>query len=277
MNIKELSCRDFNKEDFVFIKLKEEYCNQPLLFDGFVWGICRKGLVKFKINGQEYILQSQEVFVILPKHIFTLIEYSSNVDLKLILASSDYLHSIPIAPDFDVLKNVWNHPCVKLQDEDMKDMIEICRMLGHRSITNEYSKNIRTILFLSLIFMIASFFQENTNKENVQLLLSHQEKLVYRFFDLVLQYYKTERNVSFYANKLCVTSKYLSTNVKTVTGYPVQSWIFEIIIAEAKHLLCTTGYSILQISEELNFLTVSSFVRFFKTQTGYSPLKYRKR
>lgn len=45
MNIKELSCRDFNKEDFVFIKLKDEHCNQPLSFDGFVWGICSKGLV----------------------------------------------------------------------------------------------------------------------------------------------------------------------------------------------------------------------------------------
>ena len=65
--------------------------------------------------------------------------------------------------------------------------------------------------------------------------------------------------------------------IKSVTGYSIQKWINEVIIIEAKRYIKTTTYTIQQISEELNFHTSSSFVRFFTQHTGYTPLEYRKR
>ena len=90
-----------------------------------------------------------------------------------------------------------------------------------------------------------------------------------------MMHYKQDRSVSFYADKLCLTSKYLSTVIKEVTGRSVLAWINETVIAEAKILLKTSEMTVMQISEELNFPNPSFFGRFFKQYTGVTPLKYR--
>lgn len=93
----------------------------------------------------------------------------------------------------------------------------------------------------------------------------------------MLQNYESQRRVSFYADKLCVTPKNLAKVVKGVTGHSVQEWINEVVVIEAKRCLKTSDMSVFQISERLHFMTPSSFVRFFRQHTGFTPLEYRKK
>ena len=76
----------------------------------------------------------------------------------------------------------------------------------------------------------------------------------------MLQNYESQRRVSFYADKLCVTPKNLAKVVKGVTGHSVQEWINEVVVIEAKRCLKTSDMSVFQISERLHFTTPSSFV-----------------
>ena len=126
----------------------------------------------------------------------------------------------------------------------------------------------------SLVLLTASKFEQANLK--CDRLFSRQEILTQHFFDLLSQFFLEKRKVSFYADRLFVTPKYLSTTVKTVTGFPIQNWINEIITTEAKRYMKTTDYTIQQIAEQLNFPTATSFSRFFKRYTGYKPLEYRK-
>lgn len=93
---------------------------------------------------------------------------------------------------------------------------------------------------------------------------------------MLLQYFELERSVAFYADRLGVTPKYLSVAMRSVSGCPVQKWISEIVLAEAKRYLCTTEMTIQQISDKLNFASLSSFIRFFLQHTLTTPLAYRK-
>ena len=104
---------------------------------------------------------------------------------------------------------------------------------------------------------------------------SRQEVLTEKFFEVLSKYYIKERSVAFYAEKLCLTPKYLSMTVKKVTGFPITSWMNEVVIIEAKRLLKMTDSTVLQISEELNFPNPSFFGRFFKQYAGMTPLAYR--
>jgi AraC-like DNA-binding protein len=99
--------------------------------------------------------------------------------------------------------------------------------------------------------------------------------LVHDFFELLAVHYTTERRVAFYASKLCVTPKYLTTMVKEVTGLSILEWINNVTVLNIKRLLRTSQATIQQISEELNFQTPSTFVRYFRQHTGTTPLKYR--
>ena len=99
--------------------------------------------------------------------------------------------------------------------------------------------------------------------------------IVEEFSKLLMQYHRESRKASFYADKLCISTQYLSRILRECTGRSVNSWITEFVIAEAKYLLKSSDMSILQISEKLNFPNPSFFTRYFKQYAGITPMKFR--
>lgn len=271
-NLQEKEISLVNIPDGIQTELKE----QSFLFNGFVWGICTEGSMQLKINFRKYRLEAHQLFTVLPEHILTILDYTPNFKLKIVLVSPDYLYKLPIIPDLDALKGAENSPCLNLNKEKQEEIVNLYEMAQrYGTIKDNGSEQIKMSLILSLSLIILSLFK-NYNSGNEKLILTRQEKLTNRFFELMWQYHRTERRVRFYADKLCVTPKYLSANIKTVTRHTVQEWLIEITIADAKRTLRTTDWSIQQISETFHFLTASSFVRFFRKHTGYTPLEYRR-
>ncbi|MDR1331291.1 MAG: helix-turn-helix domain-containing protein, partial [Tannerella sp.] len=103
-----------------------------------------------------------------------------------------------------------------------------------------------------------------------------QEALVEKFLNLVQTHYREERELKFYADKLGLTPMHLSKVVKAASRKSANDWIDEHVILEAKALLKSTGMTIQQISEELNFPSQSFFGKYFKRCTGMSPREYKK-
>jgi AraC-like DNA-binding protein len=106
---------------------------------------------------------------------------------------------------------------------------------------------------------------------------SRQAFLVENFTTLVRENYRMQRETAFYADKLCLTPKYLSEVIKSASGKSVPEWIDDYVILEAKALLKSTNMTIQQISEELNFPSQSFFGKYFKRNTGMSPKAYREK
>ena len=103
---------------------------------------------------------------------------------------------------------------------------------------------------------------------------NRQEKIFNRFLDLVQTHYKEERSISFYADKMCLTPKYLSLVIHQVSGRFAGEWIKDYVILEAKALLKSKAYTVQQVSDLLNFSNASFFGKFFKAAVGCSPRKY---
>ena len=102
------------------------------------------------------------------------------------------------------------------------------------------------------------------------------EDIYSRFMQYVFIHCREKRKVEFYASKLFVTSKYLSTVIKNVTGKTASDWIEDVLIEEIQYELKHSNESISEIAFKLNFPNISFFGKFFKRKTGVSPLKYRK-
>ena len=105
----------------------------------------------------------------------------------------------------------------------------------------------------------------------------HKKELTHKFFQLVMSNYKVNRSVTFYANSLCITPKYLTMVVKEVSGKSAKDWITEYMILELKGLLTNSTLNIQEIVEKTQFSNQSSLGRFFRRHTGLSPLQYRKK
>lgn len=90
-------------------------------------------------------------------------------------------------------------------------------------------------------------------------------------------FYRKERKVLYYADRLHLSASYLSTVVKRISGKTAAEWIDDYVVLEAKALLKSTKLTIQQISDELNFPSQSFFGKYFKRITGLSPKEYREK
>ena len=103
-----------------------------------------------------------------------------------------------------------------------------------------------------------------------------KNNIVERFIALVEEHYREERLIGFYADKLCITPKYLSKLVKENTGRSAGEWIESHVILEARAMLQSSDMTIQQIASSLNFPNQSFFGKYFKRATGLSPKQYRR-
>ena len=85
-----------------------------------------------------------------------------------------------------------------------------------------------------------------------------------------------KRSISYYAGKLCVTPKYLSTVCKKVSGKTAFEWINDYVVEDIKYFLKYSNKSIKEISEHQDFPNISFFGKYVKTHLGTSPTDYRK-
>ena len=104
---------------------------------------------------------------------------------------------------------------------------------------------------------------------------SRQRVVFDRFIVLVNEHAKNEHNLSFYADKLCLSQRYLSRVVWQASGVYAKEWIDRAVITEAKVMLRHGQLTVAAISEALNFPNPSFFNKYFKRQTGQTPLAFR--
>ena len=141
---------------------------------------------------------------------------------------------------------------------------------------NRFYKETLFKLGSAFAFNIGSVFYKQ-EKELVSEITSQTrgEKTLMTFMDLSAKYHKSERRVDFYAGKLSVTPKYLTTLIKKVSGKSAAQWIDEFIILEAKNLLKYSDMNIQEIAYDLNFPSQSFFGKYFKHHTSMTPGAYR--
>ncbi|MGN3984324.1 helix-turn-helix domain-containing protein, partial [Bacteroides fragilis] len=91
----------------------------------------------------------------------------------------------------------------------------------------------------------------------------------------VHEYCCSQRDVVFYAGKLCISTKYLTSICRSLTGHSAKKVIDDFTALEIKVLLQSTDLSIQEIADRLNFPDQSYLGRYFKRHEGVSPMEYR--
>ena len=98
-----------------------------------------------------------------------------------------------------------------------------------------------------------------------------------RFVSLVAESYRQAHDVKFYADRLCITTRYLSQITDRVVGKSPKQIIADYLLSEAKTYLDTTRLSIQEVADRLGFSSQALFCKFFKSQEKTSPSDYRIR
>ncbi len=252
-----------------------ELFKYPCRIDAVSIFICTGGRMECSINLKNYTVMPNTVVICRSSDIIQIIS-SHNLEAYAGVISTDFINELKISL---WQQSIYFSPDLfmrKVSDDDLKLLKYYYPQL--RDNINRQSKETPKIiqsLIQALVYTIISIM-DNDNQEVGAFKGSRNEQLFEKFMSLLSQYHNSERSVSFYADKMCLTSNYLSGEIKANSGKTASEWINEYVILEAKTLLMYSELSVQEISYRLNFPTQSSFGKYFKKQTGIGPSEFRK-
>ena len=237
---------------------------------------CTEGYIKFNMGLKNMKISENQLFVSLPEQIIQVTEISPDFRAGCMVFEraffnfqDDFMKAITIH------SNLLKYSFINLSACEMKEYIAIFGMMKEkiRDTNNKYrSQIIRNYCQITLYNIYNHIvFGEKEDNENPQ---SNDTRIFEKYIKCVEKNYRKEHCVNYYADKLCLTPKYLSTIIKRTSGKHAAEWIHEYIILEAKALLKSTKMSLQDIAEELNFSSPSHFGRFFKRYTRLTPKSY---
>lgn len=250
----------------------EHFVSSPFMYNGMIVLICLSGRSLINLNHKEYEIKENDILTIFPNHITQIVEVSDVFLYSALFLNWEYLLKSAIKTDLEVLQKIAKTPLVSVQKEDLNDVMSLYLLLSkHVNKSCSYEDLIKSLLN-SLILQLSLLY----NTRYVIRQMSRQEEVVELLFKHLFAHFKKERHISFYADKLCLSPKYLSKVVKNTTGKTISCWINNLIIIEAKRQLKNTTCTVSQISEDLGFASPSFFGTFFKRHTGMTPFNYKR-
>lgn len=256
----------------------------PCRFDGLLMLYCISGSVRISVNLNEYDISDNHLIITTPGKILKVTDVpeqdASDLKYLLIAMSSDFASGLRL--DLKSLLNdgvaLMETPVLRLEEDKIKLMSQYLSLMAEViRMEGEYQEDALRSLVASMLCVVAGVWSERLEEvRNTTSQTTSRSRMIFdQFIKLVSEYHTKYRNVGFYADKLCLTPKYLSKLIKTASGRSAPEWIDSYVILEAKNLLKYSDITIKEIVYRLNFPNQSVFYKFFKARTGMTPSDYR--
>lgn len=246
----------------------------------YVSFICKEGSIKIRLNLKDYLLRRGDSIIIVPGNIVENLEFSGDCRFVVFaFAQSNFADRLS-ASSVNSFRNFLNqnpNPArFHCSEETVQDFLYLYHLM--RSSFSKIQPDSRVELMEGFIRIYSclgwNLVMESAQKQQ-EVGLSRNELIFSQFLKDVRDCFLTHRTVDFYAGRQCLSPKYFARIIKEVSGKQASEWIKEYVILEAKTLLKVGDYTILQISEMLNFPNPSFFCKYFKSAVGCSPKKYK--
>lgn len=279
-SLKAFSSPERNRQPFqieIFDARRHFEVKYPHRHDFFEILFLVKGSGNHVIDGNRYPIHPPCVFFMSPGQAHKL-EFSNDIEGFIYLFTPDFYlfdrnnqNRLIEFPFFFTIQKT-NPPLQLSQNEERKFL----ESLFVRAIAEvgqaEYSPDmLRSLLDLILITCSRLYPSDDqmTSKGKGHL-------LVKRFYQLVEENYHLNLSVGQYAGQLAVTANHLTQTIKALTGKTSAQIIHAKQILEIKRLLAHTNLGVTEIATNMSFPDQSYFTKFFKRETGKTPLAYRE-
>ena len=251
------------------------YKNFPVRLKCEIFVLCTDGEVEAIINLDKITVKANEMVTLMPGSILQINNIEGNLNIYFLGFASDYIERNNLSTSMlDTLYLTLERPVMHMRPESTKLVEEYFKLIINlfEKTSKQLRAQITDNLYADIHKAISIAYKTETNEK---INISKGKQLSKNFAQLVIQYYKEKRNVTWYAEKMGITQAYLCNTVKQTTGRTCVDIISAMVIMDAKSQLKLTKQSIQDISESLNFANMSFFGKYFKRYVGVSPLEYR--
>ena len=251
--------------------------SEPRKMNFILIGLCTKGKINYRMDTEELVVHAGELLVVSERHVIDGYKCSDDMEGLCIMMSVNFFH--------EIIKSVHDvsslfvfarmQPVMKLEADEIATFTEYFQFIKQKISDNHnhFRKDLIRTLMLAMFYDVGNVIYRVKNFDGS---LLRSEKVFTRFLKMVEENCKRERRVSWYAQQLNITPKYLSTAVKRISGRTAVEWIENYVTMELRVLLKNSTKSIKEITEELNFPNQSFLGKYVKEHVGMTPSAYRK-
>ncbi len=243
-------------------------------FDGIFALFCFTGKVEFSLNEKVIKLEQRSMSSFFTSNLYRLVDCSDDFSGYLLFLSSYYILNIESHIAITFFLNSYSEPILEFQPDDAMDLQILLGIASERIIRNDkkFSKEIVYNMLMILLHELVEIYEQKQIQDKK---LPREEGLLKDFLLLINSFCEKEHNLGFYAYKLGITPKHLSLSVKKLTGRTAAEWIDYVLLLKIKRMLINSHLTIQQISDHFNFPDNSAFGKYFRSNTGITPRKYR--
>lgn len=253
----------------------------PCKINAFVFILCKNGSMKIMVNLKEYTLTKGMILICHPNNIIQ-IDHNEFFEISGLIAAPDFLDNVHIrfVNLASLFMRVNNMASLRLEEESIMLLSKFFNLIKDIITDKESEHKVEIVkaLGIAMFDKLYDIISEDSGMQLNGAVVQNRRSIIFKqFIKNVSDHHCVERAVSFYAAKICVTTRYLSAVIKKISGKSAAEWIDEYVILEAKNLLKSSDMSIQEVAYTLNFKTQSFFGKYFKHLTGMSPKEYRQK
>lgn len=280
-------------EDFCIFNVRhdtdmEKNFSRPLRLEGNIILFCVRGSIRMSINLDEYDIVEGSLIIVTAHDIVKAEKiYSQEPDqlhFVMIAMSENFVSDLKV--DFRKILNegltLIETPVINLDNDLQEIFTDYLKLLARISDSGlRMNQDAVRSLVSSMASIAAGQWLASVDKIKRRSLVStnlrsdHKRLVFQQFMKLIHENYSKEHQVIYYADRLCISPKYLSRLCKEISGKSAPEWIDTYIMLDAKNLLKYSTMPIKEIVYRLSFSNQTVFYKFFKKHTGMTPTEYR--
>lgn len=265
--------QDFTPEYMTVAEITRQnvIVSQPVRLDYDIWLVVKRGSVRIASDIVITDIPASSFNVFLGGKIVEVLDATEDIWAHVFILSERFQDHLGIS-EFLSLKLRFNlSPTILLDKESLTALEEYHRMAVRIISLKDNPHRWESLLNLTKAFYYGGgyYYFQGENRP------SKDDSTLTKFLTLAETNAGAHRDTGFYADKLCLTPKYLSRLVKEKTGHTAKEIILNYVALQARTMLLGTDLTIQQISDSLHFPSQSVFGKFFKHATGLSPREYR--
>lgn len=250
-----------------------------VLFPHVIVIMCMRGSARVMFDMQELPIEKNDFGVLLPGHVLRRIACSEDYAYSCLLISAEMYNELKthiFSHDYDKFATV---PKCHLTDVQAKRMMALNELLGAIASHDVYDLQLRRQMLLSQLAVGYEFINYYRREQDRQWAESRQAELYMQFCDLVVEHYRENRNVQYYAQLMNYDARYFSKVFRRYSnGLSPLEWIQQYVATQAKRIMdAHPQQTVKETAYQLGFPTTANFCRYFKRATGINPQEYKER
>ncbi|MBP5397761.1 MAG: AraC family transcriptional regulator [Bacteroidales bacterium] len=240
--------------------------------------LCLQGTAHVLCDMQEYRIEKNDFGILMPGHILRRVSCSEDFTYACVILSSETtreLQAYIFSHDFSKFNYT---PKCNLTDLQTKRMMALMELLEAIALHDPHDLQLRRQMLFSQIavgYEFLNYYRREQDREWPQI---RPATLYKQFCDLVVEHYKENRNVNFYANLMNYDARYFSKVFRQFSNLSPLEWIQRYVAAQAKRIMdMNPRQTVKETAWQLGFPTTANFCRYFKRATGIYPQEYKRR